>query len=249
MPSYVTCPQIFISTLYSSYNWSLFIEIVFMLTTNITYSILFVRSFHHHLFTLSKRTHYIIRSISQAIISVLSELVTPKVLQPGLPGLVRPRVRSCSSGPGGPTASSRFCSCPCWFHTVSERGGRHPAGWSHGVLGESSAQFLARRATVTPRAPHSSLEASLLNPKPRLTSCKASDDGVHGGTPGRQPHPEGVVVESLARCLSLVRSLTYVAHPFRRLLVESLAEPVCTFVLLTMVCPAAFDLVVVVWLS
>ena len=81
MPSYVTRPQIFISTLYSSYNWSLFIEIVFMPTINTTYSILFVRSFHHHLFTLSKRTHYIIRSISQVIILVLSELVTPEVLQ------------------------------------------------------------------------------------------------------------------------------------------------------------------------
>ena len=80
MPSYVTCPQIFISTLYSSYNWSLFIEIVFMPTINPTHSILFVRSFHHHLFMLSKQTHYIIRSISQAIILVLSELVTLEVL-------------------------------------------------------------------------------------------------------------------------------------------------------------------------
>ena len=79
MSSYVTCPQIFISTLYSSYNWSLFIEIVFMPTINKTHSILFVRSFHHHLFTLSKQTHYIIRSISQAIILMLSELVTPEV--------------------------------------------------------------------------------------------------------------------------------------------------------------------------
>ena len=76
----LTRPQIFISTLYSSYNWSLFIEIIFIPTINTTYSILFVRSFHHHLFTLSKRTHYIIRSFSQAIISVLSKPVTTEVL-------------------------------------------------------------------------------------------------------------------------------------------------------------------------
>jgi hypothetical protein len=82
-----------------------------------------------------------------------------------------------------------------------------------------------------------------------LTNCKASDDGIHGGTPRRQLLPKGVVEESLARCLSPLRSPTSVAHPFRRLLVESLTVLVCAFVLLAMVCPAAFDLAVVAWLT
>ena len=94
MPSYVTCLQIFISTLYSCYNLPLFIEIVFMPTINKTHYILFVRSFHCRLFTLSKRHHYIIRSISQAIISVLSELVTPEMLQPTPLKKSHPKIRS-----------------------------------------------------------------------------------------------------------------------------------------------------------
>jgi hypothetical protein len=84
--------------------------------------------------------------------------------------------------------------------------------------------------------------------KTRLTSYKTSDDGVHGGTHGRHSLPEGVAEESFVHRLSPVRSPTSVAHVFRRLLVESLAVPVCAFVLLTMVCPAAFDLAVIIWL-
>ena len=73
--------------------------------------------------------------------------------------------------------------------------------------------------------------------KHRLTSCKASGDGVHGVTLGRHVLPEGIVEESL--CLLSCR----------RLVVEFLVVPVCSYVLLAMVSSATIDLAVVVWLS
>ena len=77
-----------------------------MPTINTTHSILFVRSFHHHLFTLSKRTHYIIRSISQVIISVLSELITLEVLQSRVQGGRRGVRGGDSRAGGGPGAAT-----------------------------------------------------------------------------------------------------------------------------------------------
>jgi hypothetical protein len=84
---------------------------------------------------------------------------------------------------------------------------------SWGGFWVKSRSGLVGRTTVTPWAPQTSLEASLLNLPPTptcwivgesraLDASKASDDGVQGRALGRHLLLEGVAVESLGPSLA-----------------------------------------------
>lgn len=83
-----------------------------------------------------------------------------------------------------------------------------------------------------------------------LTRCKTIGDGVHSGALGSLPLPKGVTEESLTVCrFSGMVVDIHVSFRTVWLLVEFLVMPICAYVLLTLVCPIANDLVVLVWLS